>query len=425
MAKASQATQAFGALERGDKGALALFDGAIRRDPGDARLWLGKARALELNGDMKGARIVAQQISDQAPGYLEAHRLLAELRLAAGEADFASHFEAAAGKHPQDPNIPAAAIEALAALDHAKQAADLAARTRRRFPSEPHFALLEAIHAGSSGDWERADAIYATLDYSPAQRHLHEARHRLRGRQVDLAEILLTRVLSADPHDITAWALRGIAWRMSDNPQGRWLHEQAGLVRFLPLETRDDLVEEVAGHLRELHEHSSMPIGQSLRGGTQTRGILLSQPNPVLAELGQAIERTLQTYRSGLPSRDAQHPLLRHRDTGWQLAGSWSVRLSGGGDHHASHIHPGGIISSALYLSVPQELPENGEGKGSLELGRPPRDLHLDLEPLQRIQPVPGHLALFPSTLYHGTRPFAGSDAVERLTVAFDVRLDG
>ena len=34
------------------------------------------------------------------------------------------------------------------------------------------------------------------------------------------------------------------------------------------------------------------------------------------------------------------------------------------------------------------------------------------------IEPAAGHLALFPSTLYHGTTAFS---AGERMTVAFDV----
>ena len=34
------------------------------------------------------------------------------------------------------------------------------------------------------------------------------------------------------------------------------------------------------------------------------------------------------------------------------------------------------------------------------------------------IEPKPGRLVLFPSTMWHGTEPFA---AGERLTVAFDV----
>ena len=55
---------------------------------------------------------------------------------------------------------------------------------------------------------------------------------------------------------------------------------------------------------------------------------------------------------------------------------------------------------------------------GALELGRPPRDLGLDLPPLRTLAPHPGHLALFPSFLHHGTTPFAGG---RRMSVAFDV----
>jgi hypothetical protein len=41
----------------------------------------------------------------------------------------------------------------------------------------------------------------------------------------------------------------------------------------------------------------------------------------------------------------------------------------------------------------------------------------LDLAPLKIVEPRAGGLILFPSYLYHGTRPFC---AGERLTVAFD-----
>ena len=42
----------------------------------------------------------------------------------------------------------------------------------------------------------------------------------------------------------------------------------------------------------------------------------------------------------------------------------------------------------------------------------------MDLDPLVTLEPKAGTLVLFPSYLYHGTRPFA---AGERLSVAFDV----
>lgn len=414
------------ALERGEADAIARFDAALAVNSGDADLWLGKAQALEVAGDITGARTIAEQICGQAPGFIAALEFLTGLKLAAGEADFTSAFAQAAARAPQDPNIAASHAEVFAGLDYAKEAAEVAAEARNRFPNEPHFALLEAIHAGSAGEWDRADAIFAQLPAQSALRSTHEARHHIRAGDTVKAQALLDQALAANPWDISAWALRGIAWRVAGDARGEWLHEQAGLVQFQPLIGRDGLVDDAVAELRVLHAGSAMPLGQSLRGGTQTRGILFHRTEALLAELHEAILATLEAYRAELPLRDDTHPLLRHRETPWQLAGSWSVRLTGGGsgsgDYHTSHIHPQGIISSALYLVVP-EAAQGPEQLGWLEVGRPPPDLGLELPPLRTIQPAAGHLALFPSTLYHGTTPFgaAGEASAERMTVAFDV----
>jgi tetratricopeptide (TPR) repeat protein len=415
------------ALERGEADAVTRFDRALSVTPGDADLWLGKAQALEVAGNVAEARAIAEQIAQQAPGYLAGLTFLAGLRLAAGETDFTAPFRDAAARAPEDPNIPATHIETLAGLDYAAEAAEVAAEARRRFAALPHFALLEAIHAGSAGDDARAGAIFAQLADDSPLRFLHEARHALRQRDPEAAERLLQRALAADPWDISAWALRGMAWRLAGDSRAEWLHDQPGLVQLRPLVGREGLVAEAIAELRRLHAASSMPLGQSLRGGTQTRGILFHRTEPVLAELHAAIRATLETYREQLPPRDDTHPLLRHRDTPWRLMGSWSVRLTGGGsgagDYHTAHIHPQGIVSSALYLVVPEEAADTQSRLGWLEVGRPPPDLRLDLEPLKVIRPKEAHLALFPSTLYHGTTPFGASrraDA-ERMTVAFDV----
>ncbi|WP_291132797.1 putative 2OG-Fe(II) oxygenase [Erythrobacter sp.] len=419
------------ALERGEGDALARFDAALAVNPGDADLWLGKAQALEVAGDVTGARAIAEQVCAQAPGFIAALTFLAGLKHAAGEADWTSPFAEAAQKHPQDPNIPAAHAEAFAGLDHAAEAAEVAADARRRFPGEPHFALIEAVHRGSAGQWEEAEAIFAQLSDTRAMRHLHEARHALRARDLSRAHACLDRALAANPWDISAWALRGIAWRLGEDEASRakaeWLHEQAGLVALRELVGRVGLVADAVAELRAIHARSTMPLGQSLRGGTQTRGILFHRTEPVLAELHEAIRATLEVHREGLPPLDESHPLLRHRETPWRLLGSWSVRLAGGGapgsgDYHTAHIHPQGILSSALYLVVPEEahapVAEGELPQGWLEIGRPPPDLGLDLPPLRTIEPKEGHLALFPSTLYHGTTPFGSA---ERMTVAFDV----
>ncbi|MFU7527662.1 putative 2OG-Fe(II) oxygenase [Qipengyuania sp. ASV99] len=412
------------ALQRGEAEALQRFDAALAVNPGDADLWLGKAQALDVAGDSKGARLIAQQLCDQAPGFIAALEFLAGLNLAQGVVDFAAPFAVATLKAPQDPNIAAAHVDALAGIDRAAEAAAVAAEARRRFPALTHFALLEAVHAGSAGEWERAEAIFAALPKETPQRALHEARHRIRSGEIRRACALLDTALTESPWDIAAWAMAGIVWRLSDEERHRakaeWLHGQPGLIQFRPLSARAGLIKDVTAELGRLHQRSGMPLGQSLRGGTQTRGILFQRTELLLAELHDAIRATLEEYRADLPPLDEAHPLLRHRDAPWQLAGSWSVRLTGAGDHHAAHIHPQGLISSALYLVVPGEVDEAGH-PGCLEIGRPKADLCTDLAPLRIIKPEPGHLALFPSTAYHGTTPFR---AAERMTVAFDVVCD-
>ena len=87
-----------------------------------------------------------------------------------------------------------------------------------------------------------------------------------------------------------------------------------------------------------------------------------------------------------------------------------------GQGRHVNHVHPAGWISSAFYVALPDEIDAEGPA-GWLTLGEA-GELGLDLPPIRLVQPRPGRLVLFPSTLWHGTRPF---EAGERLTVAFDV----
>ena len=405
------------AIERGEADAEIRFDAALAVNPGEPDLWLGKAQALDVAGRSDAARQIMEQVTAQAPAWLDGLKFLAQLKLAAGERDFTDHYREAARRQPADTSIPHAHAEALAGLDCAAEAAEVAAEARARFPEQEAFSLLEAVNAGSAGDDARAEAIFSGLSLDEPQRWIHEARHRIRTSEFERADKLLERALEREPWCIGAWALRGVVWRLTDDPRSEWLHGQQGLVQRLALCGSEDLLDRVVAQLRELHGNSPLPLGQSLRGGTQTRGILFDRTEPVLAELRAAILATIERYRSGLPAPDAAHPLLRHAEAPLGLAGSWSVRLSGGGDYHIAHIHPQGVLSSALYLIVPEDA-SGEERQGWLEIGRPARDLRTDLAPLATIRPEPGYLALFPSTLYHGTTSFGTG---ERMTVAFDV----
>ena len=214
----------------------------------------------------------------------------------------------------------------------------------------------------------------------------------------------------------TSVSLRGVAWQALGDARFAWLNGQPGLVAPLDLGLATDAREAVVALLRRLHADAALRLGQSVRGGTQTPGNLFARIEPELRHRKDAIFAALERYRAGLPPADPAHPLLRHRDAAFRMTASWSVRLTEGG-FHVSHIHPKGVISSASYWAVPPADP-NDPASGWLALGRPPAYLGLDLPAFATIEPVPGQLVLFPSTLHHGTRPFAGG---ERITAAFDL----
>ena len=191
-------------------------------------------------------------------------------------------------------------------------------------------------------------------------------------------------------------------------------------MRKMPLPLDRSIFQALIARLEGLHDASGRPIGhgQSVRGGSQTRGGLFQRMEPEIRAFLRAIEDMIEDYRHALPSEDPTHPLLRHRDRAWAIKGSWSIRMQGSG-RHVAHIHPQGVLSSAAYLVLPDDL-GGDSGAGCLELGGPPADLPINLPPVHLITPEAGFCALFPSTLFHGTRPFA---AGHRMTIAFDVAL--
>lgn len=409
------------ALERGEGDAIERYARAIAMNQGDPMLWLGRAQALEAAGQTADARAIADQLSAQMPGWPDAHRYLAELRLNMGDgaADpgaYADHYGAAVAKLPGNPELYVAWSQALAGADRFSAASEVAARGLAAHPGDQGVMLAAATYASAARDLEQADRLFAALPAQTVARWVEEARHAVRLGDPQRAERLLAQALAEDSTDIAGWALRSMAWRMLQDSREDWLHGQEGLVRLLPLEMDTGELADAVAVLHTLHDTSFHPVGQSVRGGSQTRGALFQRTEPELAKLHKAILGVIERYRNALPPGDSAHPLLRHRDAELAITGSWSVRLDADG-RHSVHIHPRGLLSSALYLSLP---PADGADRqaGWLELGGAPPEMGIDLPPRVRIEPREGHLALFPSTLFHGTRPFATG---RRMTVAFDV----
>lgn len=403
-------------LERGEERAVADHERALTATPGDPHLLVGYAHALAAAGLLDEALTVAHSLATQLPNWTDGLELFAALRWASGEGSvFVDHYPRSAATNDA-PAIYQSWAGMLSGVDRHGDAADVLAAARLRWPEDASLALAEAIAAGEAGDGARADALFEQYRCQGADWAIAEGRHKLRQGDPAAAEKLLAGALLEAPENVAAWGLRDLCWRLLDDQRHEWLHGQQNLVRMLSLDLSDAQFDRARRLLTELHDRSAMPIGQSVKRGTQTRGALFHRTEPELTIIAQAISRALDLYRRDLPPGDPDHPLLRHRDGPWRVAGSWSIRLSGVG-HHAPHIHPRGILSSAAYFEVPTQVAHAGQ-PGWLELGRPPAELQVDLPPLALIKPEPGQCALFPSTMFHGTRPIT---AGLRMTVAFDV----
>ncbi|MCT2559671.1 tetratricopeptide repeat protein [Tsuneonella sp. YG55] len=402
-------------LERGEARAVEDYERALARNPGDPYLVRDYAYALHEAGLPSEARTVAELLVEGQPGWPEALGLLASLRWAAGEGDrFDDHFAQAADR-AASPDVHLAWADTLSGIDRPARAAEVLAVARGKWPGDARLALAEAVALGESGAAERAEAAFSTANEPPSPEWAVErTRNLLRLGRPEAAETLLGPVAEADLGNVAAWALRDLCWRATGDARHRWLHGQDGLIRTVPLALPGH--DRVRDLLDRIHARSARPIGQSVKDGSQTRGALFARAEPEIALIERAILSALETYRSGLPPADARHPLLAFRDAPWKITGSWSILLQGEG-HHAAHVHPLGVISSAAYFSVPAEVDEP-ERPGWLELGRPPPSLGIDLGPLAVVRPREGTCVLFPSTLFHGTRPIGTG---RRMTVAFDV----
>lgn len=407
-------------LETG-RPAIDHYQGLVVAQPTNREAWLGYAQALEAEGRRAEARALLEARLGDEPGWIDALELLAQWRWAdGGQAQFADHYAAATAQGAEI-SVYLSWCRTLAGVDRFADAAEVASAARRAIGDVPLLALVEARHRGEAGDDAAAESIFAKLDLATPERWLHEARHRLRLHDAAAAERLCGRVIDAAPDHVSAWALRGIAWRLLGDARSDWLHGQSGLIAPLSLGLTEDELGQSIAYLDDLHDKSAVPVGQSVRQGTQTRGGLFDRHETEARRIEQAFRSVIDAYRTGLPPHDAAHPLLRHRDDPWRIAGSWSIRLVDAG-HHAQHIHPLGLISSAAYFAVPPSAADPVERAGWLELGRPPLDLRLDLSPITTIEPRVGQCVLFPSMLYHGTRPFP---AGKRMSVAIDVNVDG
>ena len=385
--------------------------------PADPAACLARMRAtLDAEGFDAAIAVLERELA-ATPVWVEGQTELARLRWAAGDADFTRGFEAAFRVAPSDINLWG---YYLACLIHAGLHAEvLGAVARGRQMAGPHnlFDLSEAVAHDDLGDRTTAARLFAPLAAArdPAVA-LYRLRHLLRAGDhhaaTDIAEDW-----AATPHGETFLPYLSLCWRLTADSRWDWLEGDPRLIGVHDLGAELGPAGKLAALLRGLHRARAAALGQSLRGGTQADSVL-DRAEPEIAEARAAILAAVEAHIGQLPPVDEAHPILSApRNRPVRFNGTWSVRLTDGG-HHIGHIHPQGWLSSAFYVVVPDAEQAGPAPAGWLSLGAPPADLGLDLPPLRLVEPKPGRLALFPSTMWHATMPFA---AGERLTMAFDV----
>lgn len=401
------------ALERGEVEAAARYRLAYAALPGNREVLLGLAEALEADGDPGATALLAEAVAEH-PDWVIGLERLARMRAEAGDADFADHYRAALGSVADQRPIRLSLAKILADSDRHGDALEVLAP----LPEDPTLTLLRAFYLGEAGDPATGLALFDQSDGLEGGEALMIAgRLAIATGDLDRALALLDHAVAATPDAITVWAHLELAWRAVGDTRAEWLSGQRGLVSTHDLGLDAAEISAAADVLRSLHRTNAHPIGQSLRGGTQTRGRLFWRQEPEIRRLHEALQAAITDHLGTLPPADPSHPLLKHRDGTLAIAGSWSVRLTGSG-FHVHHIHSQGLLSSACYLALPEGISGSATRAGWLELGRPPPSLNLELQPIASVEPAIGRLALFPSYLYHGTRPFVDG---ERLAVAFDV----
>ena len=312
-----------------------------------------------------------------------------------------------------------------------EQAAEVISALRREV-DDPTLMTLQANALELAGHTDQSGRLYrevhGMLGDSRPDFLCAYTRHLLRAGQWREAEARALAATRIDPSDQEAWAYLGTAWRLLGDAREEWLFDYERTITFLEVpapegyENREEHLARLLEYLDTLHRANREPIQQSLRRGSQTAGRLFGRPARIIDDTQQALTATIEAWLGRLPS-DSEHPFFQRNTGHIRYTGSWSVKLWKQGNH-VNHIHPEGWISSAYYITLPPSVTREDAGDddhaGCIHFGQPPDELDLDLAPRRLIRPKVGHLALFPSYMWHGTVPF--DDDSPRMTIAFDMR---
>lgn len=361
--------------------------------------------------------------------FIEAHRALNNLLWERREDGFLSSYHTALKRYPNSAplyhNLAAAYISSGSEAE-ATRTLEFAVERLGRDPFLLHGLGVQAVKHGN--------LAIAREFYDEALRVVPDSVRFLVDRATlslqlgDYEEALmpLERAVRIAPHHQEVWGYLGLLWRLTDDPRYEWLYPYDQLLRefVLPMpEGFDSLAQfmsALAAVLQRKHITRRQPLDQSVRHGTQTVGVLLDEPDPIIQALRRSLVEVVDDYLGSLP-QDDNHPFLqrlRRPGRAWHFAGSWSVSLGSQG-FHTNHVHPFGWLSCCLYVAVPESIRSGDDRAGWIRFGETSLDLGDRGSVARAIAPRVGHGVFFPSYFWHGTYPFTATE--RRITVPFDI----
>jgi len=391
----------------------------VRTDKADAYEDLALTY-LDLGEIQQALSALTEGVKKQ-PKSIQLHRTLCSLRYETGDNDYTASLRLA--KSEGNIEIAAELIRQLIVGDELDQAQT---QLFKLLANTDNHLLTSVLQISI---WKKQHRFTDIIRFFEKNRELLISHQQvleivvvalLAEAEYEQADALVERLVKNHPFDQFYLALKGIVKRHQLNEYYSYLCNFQQLVSAQELilpshyKSLDSFNSLLAETLNELHSMQQNPLGQSVRGGTQTSGRLFNRPHPIIQDLKSSLTTTAQRFFTSL-QRDPSHPITSRIGKDIELSGSWSIRLKNAG-YHVPHIHSKGWYSSAYYVSLPEIT---NDKKGWLGIGKCGIELQTPQETELWIKPEVGTLVLFPSCFWHGTEPF--SDPQERLSVAFDI----
>ena len=385
------------------------------------------AKAFAHVGREEDALIAYQTVFEKKPDFIPALNDFTALAWSMGNgAKSLSSFDVARSKTGDTPDLllAEANLRLRFSDDVSIGAEEMLRRARDMAPERADIANALARALVLQGRFDQSFPLFQdAIKADPGLvKHRQDYGEALLSRgEFGEARTVLQEALALDPQDQITLAGLTLAYRELGDGRYDSLVNLDRFVRVYEIEPPkgfNDLAtfnRALAQELERLHTRYAPPIDQTLRNGTQTSGSLFKHRNAAIEAVRDKIAAAVADYIANLPD-DPSHPLLARKQKDFSFSGSWSCRLRSTG-FHTNHVHDQGWISSAYYVSLPEEIAQGGQG--GLKFGESRFKLGDKDRAARIVAPAVGKLVLFPSYYWHGTVPFQSSDV--RLAIAFDV----